>query len=66
LTFNEETPNETFSIPSSAVEAWAAVYIDVAEKLDANTLDNFETQTLATEDAKSILEVDIHAGLEHV
>ena len=26
---------ETVGIPSSAAEAWAAVYIDVAEKLDA-------------------------------
>lgn len=34
----DELPNETFSIPSSAAEAWAEVYLDIAEKLDAETL----------------------------
>jgi hypothetical protein len=46
----EELPNETFSIPSSAAEAWAAVYMDVAEKLDAETLASSQTETTPKEE----------------
>jgi hypothetical protein len=46
----DEFPNETFSIPSSAAEAWAEVYLDIAEKLDAETLASCQTQTTPKEE----------------
>ena len=46
----DEFPNETFSIPSSAAEAWAEVYMDIAEKLDAETLASSQTQTTPKEE----------------
>ncbi len=46
----DELPNETFSIPSSAAEAWAEVYMDIAEKLDAETLASSQIQTTPKEE----------------
>jgi hypothetical protein len=46
---SEEEPTQTFAIPSSAAEAWAEVYLDVAEKLDAETFASSQTQTNGTE-----------------
>jgi hypothetical protein len=46
---SDDEPTQTFAIPSSAAEAWAEVYLDVAEKLDVETLASSQSSTNGTE-----------------